>query len=283
MELGGSDPALVLDDANLENAARGIAWARFTNCGQTCAATKRLLVHRGLHDAFVARLVARVQALRVGDPTSPHVDVGPLCDPRSVAEMEAFVEDARKRGGRILCGGRARPDLGAHYFEPTVIVDLPPDARLLQEECFGPILPVVAFDTEDEAVRLANGTPYGLSASIWTSDVERGRRLARRIHAGTVTVNDTLYTFAANETPWGGVKASGHGRTHGVAGLHELTHLKHVGTTPAKVASPWWFPYGPTLRDTYVKGAHFLYGAGREKMKVGAGLASNLAARLRRR
>jgi succinate-semialdehyde dehydrogenase/glutarate-semialdehyde dehydrogenase len=283
MELGGSDPAIVLDDAHFDNAVRGVLWARFTNCGQTCAATKRVLVHRSLHDRFVAALVDGARALRLGDPTDPHVDLGPLTDPRAVEDMLAFVEDARKRGGRALCGGRARPDLGPQYFEPTVVVDLPPDARLLADECFGPILPVVAFDTEDEAVRLANGTPFGLSASVWTSDPERGRRLARRLHAGTVTVNDALYTFAANETPWGGVKASGHGRTHGPQGLLEMTRLKHVNVTPAKVASPWWFPYGPGLRDTFVKGAAFLYGEQKEKVKVGAGLASNLVGRLRAR
>ena len=283
MELGGSDPALVLEDAHLQHAVRGVLWARFTNCGQTCAATKRVLVHRSLHDRFVAALVEGTRALRLGDPAHPHVDLGPLTDPRGVEDMAAFVDDARKRGGKVLCGGRARPDLGAQYFEPTVVVDLPPEARLLSEECFGPILPVVAFDAEDEAVRLANGTPFGLGATVWTSDLERGRRVARRLHAGTVTVNDALYTFAAHETPWGGVKASGHGRTHGPQGLHELTRLKHVNTTPAKTASPWWFPYGPGLRDTYVKGAAFLYGEKKEKMKVGAGLASNLMGRLRRR
>ena len=282
MELGGSDPALVLEDAHLENAVRGVLWSRFTNCGQTCSATKRAFVHRSLHDRFVAALVEQARALRLGDPADPHVDLGPLTDPRSVDDMQAFVEDARKRGGRVLCGGRARPDLGPQYFEPTVVVDLPPDARLLQDECFGPILPVVAFETEDEAVALANGTPFGLGASVWTTDLERGRRLARRLHAGTVTVNDSLYTFAANETPWGGVKASGHGRTHGAQGLLELTRLKHVNATPAKTVSPWWFPYGPGLRDTYVKGAAFLYGPRKEKVKVGAGLASNLMGRLRR-
>lgn len=282
MELGGSDPAIVLDDAHFDHAVRGVLWARFTNCGQTCAATKRVLVHRSLHDRFVAALVDGARALRVGDPADPHVDLGPLTDPRGVDDMLAFVEDARKRGGRVLCGGRARPDLGPQHFEPTLVVDLPPGARLLEEECFGPILPVVPFDTEDEAVRLANGTPHGLGAAVWTSDLDRGRRLARRLHAGTVTINDALYTFAANETPWGGVKASGHGKTHGPQGLLEMTRLKHVNATPAKMASPWWFPYGPGLRDTYVKGAAFLYGAQKEKVKVGAGLASNLVGRLRR-
>lgn len=282
MELGGSDPALVLDDAHLENAARGIVWGRFTNAGQTCAAIKRAYVHRSLHDAFVAKVVDLASSLRVGDPLSRQTDVGALTDPRSAADMEAFLEDARKRGGRVLCGGRARPDLGPQFFEPTVVVDLPADARLLAEECFGPILPIVPYDTEDEAVRLANSTPFGLGASVWTQDAERGARVARRLHAGTVTVNDSLYTFAANETPWGGVKASGHGRTHGRWGLLEMTRTKHVGVSPAKPASVWWFPYGAALRDTYMAGAAFLYGKPADKARTGAGLTANLLRRLRR-
>ncbi|HEX2021655.1 MAG TPA: aldehyde dehydrogenase family protein, partial [Candidatus Thermoplasmatota archaeon] len=282
MELGGSDPAVVLDDADLAHTARGIAWGRFTNAGQTCAAVKRAIVHRSVHDALVAKLVEHAQALRLGDPMDPHVDVGPLTDPAGVADMASFVEDARKRGGRVLCGGRARPDLGPQYFEPTVVVDLPPDARLLAEECFGPILPVVAFETEDEAVRVANGTTFGLCASVWTKDPARGEAIARRLEAGTVIVNDSLYTFAASETPWGGVKWSGHGRTHGPWGLDDVTRVKHVNVVPTSRPSPWWFPYGPGLRDTFFQGARFLYGSAGDKARTGAGLASNLLRRLRR-
>src|SRR5581483_5858079 len=248
MELGGSDPALVLEDAP-EWTARGIAWGRFTNAGQTCAAVKRVYVHRSIHDRFVAEVVALASALRVGDPMDPKTEIGALTDPRSVQDMEDFVADARKRGGRILCGGRARPDLGPQFFEPTVVVDLPSDARLLAEECFGPILPIVPFDDVEDALRAANSTRFGLCASVWTSDVARGEALARRLEAGTVVVNDAAYTFAANETPWGGVKESGHGRTHGPLGLLEMTKPRHVNVVPPRAPSVWWFPYGPQLRD----------------------------------
>ena len=282
MELGGSDPALVFADAPFEHAARGVLWGRFTNAGQTCAAVKRCYVERPLYDRFVAELVARASALRMGDPMDPATEIGALTDPRGVEEMEAFVEDARKRGGRVLCGGGARPDLGPRFFEPTVVVDLPPDARLLTEECFGPILPVAPFEGEEEAVRLANGTSYGLAASVWTADLPRGERVARRIEAGTVVVNDVMYTFAASETPWGGMKASGHGRTHGERGLLEMTRTRHVNVVPPARPSPWWFPYGAGLRDTFLSGAAFLYGKAGDKARLGAGLASNLARRLRR-
>lgn len=282
MELGGNDPAIVLADANLENAVRGIAWARFTNAGQTCAAVKRAFVHRSVYDRFVADTVKHVSALRLGDPMDPQVDIGPLTDPRAAQEMLAFVEDARQHGGKVVCGGRARPDLGPHYFEPTVITDLEPTARVLTEECFGPILPIVPFDDVEDALRLANGTPYGLCASVWTTDTDNGRALARRIHAGTVIVNDAAYTFAANETPWGGVKDSGHGRTHGPWGLWDVTELRHVNVVPAGLKSVWWFPYGTQLRDTYYRGAEYLYGTTKARARAAPGVVSNLLRRLRK-
>lgn len=282
MELGGSDPALVLSDANLSNAVRGIAWARFTNAGQTCAAVKRAYVHEDVYDAFVAKTVEHVGSLRLGDPMDATTDIGPLTDPRAVAEMEGFLEDAKKRGGRVLAGGRARADLGPHYFEPTVVVDLPEDARLLTEECFGPILPIVRFADVDEAIRLANGTPFGLGASVWTANAERGREIARRLQAGTVVVNDAAYTFAANETPWGGVKDSGHGRTHGRWGLYDVTQLRHVNVVPANLPSPWWFPYGASMRDFYHRGAEYLYGKTGARARTAPGVLANLIRRLRR-
>ena len=282
MELGGSDPALVLADANLDNAVRGIAWARFTNAGQTCAAVKRAFVHRSVYDRFVAESVKHVSALRLGDPMDPHTDIGPLTDPRGAAEMLAFVEDARAHGGRVVCGGRARPDLGPHYFEPTIVTDLQPGARLLTEECFGPVLPIVPFDDVEDALRMANGTPYGLCASVWTSDTDKGRALARRLDAGTVILNDAAYTFAANETPWGGTKDSGRGRTHGPWGLWDVTKLRHVNVVPPNLRSVWWFPYGTQLRDTFYRGAEYLYGDAKARARAAPGLVSNLLRRLRK-
>ena len=281
MELGGSDPAIVLADAP-EHTARGIVWGRFTNAGQTCAAVKRVYVERARYDAFVAEVVKLASALRLGDPMAPTTEIGALTDPRSVAEMQELVDDARKRGGRVLCGGKARPDVGKQVFEPTVVVDLPPDARLLTEECFGPILPIVPFDDVEDAVRMANGTRFGLCASVWTKDILKGEAIARRLEAGTAIVNDAAYTYGATETPWGGVKDSGHGRTHGAIGLLELTRLRHINVVPPRAPSVWWFPYGPQLRDTFMAGARFLYGSTKDKATVGAGLTSNLLRRLRR-
>lgn len=281
MELGGSDPAIVLADAPLEDAVKGIVWGRFTNAGQTCAAPKRAFVHRSIYDRFVAEAVKHASGLRLGDPMLAETDIGPLADPRSVEEMTAFVEDARKRGARVLHGGRARPDLGPQAFEPTILVDVPRDARVLREETFGPILPIVPFDSADEAIALANDTPFGLSASVWTSDTKAGEALALRIQAGTVIVNDVMYTYAANETPWGGVKDSGHGKTHGPWGLLELTRMRHVNVVPAvrPMGQPWWFPYGASLRGFFDGGTSFLYGKASDRVRKGPGLVSNLLKR----
>jgi acyl-CoA reductase-like NAD-dependent aldehyde dehydrogenase len=283
MELGGSDPALVLHDAPFDKAVRGVAWTRFTNAGQTCAAIKRAYVHRSLYDRFVEAVATQANALRLGDPLSDETDMGPLIDANGVADMEAFVADALSRGARVVAGGKARPDLGPAYFEPTVLVDVPPDARVVTEETFGPILPIAPFDTEDEAVALANATTFGLSASVWTKDTHRGLEVARRVKAGTVVVNDAAYTFAANETPWGGDRDSGHGRTHGRWGLLDLVRMRHLNVVPANhpLGSPWWYPYGAGLREALDRGSAFLYGGASQKARHGLGVAWRLLRRRR--
>jgi len=277
LELGGSDPALVLADADLDVAANGILWGRFTNAGQTCAAVKRVLVHESVHDALVERLVDGARRLRLGRGLEAETDVGPLVDERAAREMETFVQDAVKRGARVLCGG-ARPPRQGWFFEPTVLVDVPRDARVLHEEVFGPVLPVVRCRDEDEMIEAANGTPFGLSASVWTRDVERGRTLALRLDAGTVTVNDAAYTYAATETPWGGVKASGRGRTHGVDGLLDLTVPRHVNWAPGRrrLAELWWFPYEADLAPTWRRALRWLYGGAAGKARASGALTTAL-------
>lgn len=277
LELGGSDPALVLADAHLPTAVNGVLWARFSNAGQTCAAAKRALVHTDVHDAFVDGLVDGLKRLHIGNGLEDGVDLGPLVDEDAVRAMEAFVADAVKRGATVRCGG-ARLDRKGHFFAPTVLTDVPPDARVLREEVFGPILPVVRCSSEEEMTALANATPYGLSASVWTADVARGRALAARLEVGTVDVNDAAYTFAANETPWGGVKASGRGWTHGEEGLRELTTLRHVNWGPGKrpLAQLWWFPYGAGASATWARALRFLYGGVGAKARAGGPVAAAL-------
>jgi len=282
MELGGNDAAIVMADARLDDTVRGVIWGRFTNAGQTCAATKRVYVHRSRYDEFVGAATKLVAALRVGDPMQRDTEVGALTDPNGLDDMAGFVADARERGARILTGGQPRHDLPGRFFEPTLLADVPVGARILQEECFGPILPIHPYDTLDEVVREANGTPYGLSASIWASDLEAAQQLARRLEVGTVWINEVAATYGDNAAPWGGEKASGHGRTHGDEGLLANTRIMHIHTNPHKGPSPWWYPYGHNMLDFYEQGAAFLYGGAKDKARTGAGMASNLWRRLRK-
>jgi succinate-semialdehyde dehydrogenase/glutarate-semialdehyde dehydrogenase len=181
----------------------------------------------------------------VGNGSDPQTEIGPLIYERQLRNVEAHVEDARARGARVLTGGSRLPQLGPNFYAPTVLADVTHEMHIMREETFGPVLPVMAFDTDEEAVRLANDSDYGLAASIWTRDRGRGESLARRILAGTVMVNDAVACFGISEAPHGGVKASGLGRTHGRFGLEEMVRIKHVDSDHLPgVKQVWWYGYG---------------------------------------
>ncbi|MHB8586294.1 MAG: aldehyde dehydrogenase family protein [Thermoplasmatota archaeon] len=278
LELGGSDPAIILEDANLDLAAQGVVWARFANAGQTCAAAKRAFVVESAADRFIALVKKKVEELRVGDGSQPDIEMGPLIDAKAVDAMDAFVQDAVARGARILTGGSRLKDRPGFFYAPTVLVDVPADARVLREEVFGPVLPIVRVANEAEAIARANDTTFGLTASVWTRNRARGRAVASQIQAGTVTVNDHVYTFAATETPWMGRKDSGTGATHGFAGLEHVTVARHVNESPGRPLWPnlWWFPYDGKNARTWSKGLPFLYGRGLRRYGSGPGLARDI-------
>jgi succinate-semialdehyde dehydrogenase/glutarate-semialdehyde dehydrogenase len=247
MELGGKDPMVVCDDADIEVASAGAVWAGLSNCGQMCSSVERIYVARPAYDAFVAAVVARVKALRVGPDTGDYdVEIGPMANEEQLATVVEHVRDALAKGARVLTGGR-RPDRPGFFFEPTVLVDVNHTMKVMKEETFGPILPIMPVDSDDEAVMLANDSEYGLTASVWTRDKARGEAVAHRLLAGTVTVNDHAYTYAVCETPWQGMKSSGVGRSHSDAGLLEFVYPKHVNVDHSPSFSKrrvWWFPYG---------------------------------------
>ncbi|HWJ48156.1 MAG TPA: aldehyde dehydrogenase family protein, partial [Candidatus Udaeobacter sp.] len=189
LELGGKDPMLVLDDADVDVASSAAVWGAFVNAGQACLSVERCYVHRSLYEPFAQACADKTKKLRVGNGMDPHTDVGPMIQERQVRIVESHVEDAKSRGARVLAGGTRLPELGPNYYAPTVLVDVTHDMRIMREETFGPVLPVMACNDVDEAVRLANDSEYGLAASVWTCDAKRGERVARRIHAGTVMVN----------------------------------------------------------------------------------------------
>jgi len=245
LELGGSDPCVVLADADLERAASGAIWARFTNGGQTCVAAKRVIVEQPVHDRFLDLLARKVATLRLGRGTEPGVDVGPLIRPAQLEELERQLGQAVAMGARVVAGGYRRPELGPTFFEPTVLTDVPLESPVWREEVFGPVLPVVPARDQDDAIRIANDSSYGLSASIWTRRRAHGELLARRIHAGAVLVNDATYYVGAVEAPHGGMKESGlGGRTHGEFGMLETCHPRFVGSDLLdRIRKPWWFGY----------------------------------------
>jgi acyl-CoA reductase-like NAD-dependent aldehyde dehydrogenase len=252
LELGGKDPMLVLRDADLERAVEGAAWGSFANCGQVCVGIERIYVARNLYARFVDALIERARALRIGRGDSPDTDLGPLISERQRDRVEDLVAQALERGAEALTGAR-RPDLGlpGWFYEPTVLAGGDPDARLEQEEVFGPVVSVLPFDDEDEAVRLANGTSFALGASVWSRDVSRARSLASRIDAGMVWTNDLGISYGAGPAPWGGRKDSGFGLTHSKHGLYELSSVKLVDSDSGRVSVPWWYPYGPHAVDGF--------------------------------
>src|SRR6185295_9110184 len=206
LELGGKDAMVVLEDANLENAARGAVWGAFANSGQACASVERCYVHEAIAESFTQAVVIETKRLRQsGDKQG---DVGSMITDQQLRTVERHVYEATARGAKALTGGVRVPVVPGPFFPPTVLTNVNHDMDVMREETFGPVLPIMTFKTDDEAVRLANDSVYGLTASVWTSDLARGKRLAERIDAGTVMVNEVLYTHGIAQTPWGGVKQS---------------------------------------------------------------------------
>jgi succinate-semialdehyde dehydrogenase/glutarate-semialdehyde dehydrogenase len=240
LELGGSDPAIVLEDADLETAASGIVWGRFSNAGQTCVAPKRAIVVDAVHDAFIKRLEATIAKLVVGVGAAGS-DVGPMIRTTQVDVLEAQLRDAQERGARVAGAARGT----GHFFAPTIVSNASREMRVMREETFGPLLAVIRVRDDEEAIAVANDTPFGLSASVWSRDLARARRIAGRIAAGTVHINDAVSVVGMADVPHGGVKQSGTGRVHGDAGLRECVREKAIVVDPfPSWRQPWWFGYG---------------------------------------
>lgn len=241
MELGGKDAAIVLEDAPLEATAAGIAWGAFTGAGQVCASIERVYVSEKIADAFTQRLLKKVRELRQGRGLDTDVEIGPLTNERQLDIVKAHVQEAVEKGAKILTGGISKDGL---FFTPTVLADVDGSLRIIQEETFGPVLPLIPVKDEDEAIRLANSSHYGLTASVWSLDKERAERVARRLEVGSVTINDHMVSAGLPNFPWGGVKESGFGRLFGRQGLLEFVYpTPLVGERFPRWKRLWWYPY----------------------------------------
>lgn len=272
LELGGKDPMIVLEDANLGVAARAAVWGAFANSGQACASVERCYVHESIAQDFINRVVELTSRLRQGGGEE-FIDIGSMASEKQLKIVEDHVQDAVRNGARILIGGTRLTQFtqpvtkpvtqsGGLFFAPTVLCDVDHAMKVMREETFGPVLPVMTFRHESEAIEWANKSIFGLTASVWTSDLKRGQRVARELEAGTVTINEVLYTHGIAQTPWGGVKQSGLGRTHGRLGLLELVVPKHVHYNRLDfLGGLWWFNYTP-LAARFFKGMARYFASG---------------------
>lgn len=225
LELGGSDPFIVLDDANIEKAAEGAVKGRFINCGQSCVASKRFFVGKNIAKDFIELFIKKASQLKVGDPTSIETDIGPLSSKDGLETISGIVEDAKVKGAEILLGG-SEIDRKGYFYQPTILTGVKSNMRIAKEETFGPVAPVTIVDSESEAIRLANDTEFGLGASIWTKDLAKAEKMSRRIESGIVSVNNVV--ISDPRIPFGGIKHSGFGRELSRYGILEFVNIKSV-------------------------------------------------------
>jgi succinate-semialdehyde dehydrogenase/glutarate-semialdehyde dehydrogenase len=263
LELGGKDPMIVLKDADVERAARGAVWTAFMNCGQSCASIERAYVAQEIAPAFIDRVAALTRELKVGDPLDPGTDIGPMTTLGQLESVLGHLQDARARGAAFLTGGSRIEGRSGYFLLPTVLTGVDHTMKVMTEETFGPVLPIMSVADEDEAVALANDSEYGLTASVWTRDRKAAARIAQRLEAGTVTVNDHMYSFTEPTAIWGGIKKTGAGRSHGPYGLLHLVNQKYISRDFRRTkAQLWWFPYGPVKTEAVSRSLTLLFGTG---------------------
>jgi acyl-CoA reductase-like NAD-dependent aldehyde dehydrogenase len=287
LELGGKDPMIVCADADLGNAISGAVWGGFANAGQTCSGIERVYVMREVADRFVEGVAREARKLRLGDPMQWETEIGPMTSDGQYEIVVDLIEDAIASGATKLCGGPTEvPGLAGKFIAPTVLTGVTHEMRIMSEEIFGPVLPIVVVDSEQEAIDLANDSEFGLGASVWTKDRQKGERIARRIESGMVWINDHSFSHGACQCSWGGVKDSGVGRSHSKFGFYECVNVKMNAWEPGMTRDFWWHPYDRTMGEAVRASAKLLYGKGAERSKAlreGAGPLLKLGRRTLRR
>ena len=270
MELGGKAPLIACEDCDVERTAHAIVFGGFANSGQVCTSVERVYAHATVYAPLLSRVTRLVAALRQGDPSRELVDVGAITLPRQIEIAQRHIADALAKGARLVSGGHTLPGPG-RFFEPTVLADCDHSMSVMRDEIFGPIVPFMRVRSEDEAIALANDSPFGLNAYVFTKGRATARRLSQRLQAGSVLVNDVLSNYATIEAPFGGVKQSGFGRVHGEQALRDMCTEKFVSfdrfTPPAR--DPFWFPYTSRSYAWLERGMRLFFGAGTLAKRIG--------------
>lgn len=249
LELGGKDPMIVLPDANLERAANGAAWAGYQNAGQSCGGVERIYVHESIYDRFVELLSGKTSKMRHGADIDFNVEMGSMTTKEQLDIVREHVDEAVKRGATIVAQSESAYNAEGYFFPATLMTNVDHSMTLMREETFGPVLPVMKFSTIEEALELANDSTMALTSSVWTKNIKLGKEIAARLESGVTTINDHLYSHGQSETPWGGWKDSGLGRTHSAFGLEEMTQPKVINWDfLPSYRNIWWFPFD---RNTY--------------------------------
>ncbi|MBN1997489.1 aldehyde dehydrogenase family protein [candidate division KSB1 bacterium] len=258
LEMGGSDPAIVCNDANVEITASGLLWGGFSNCGQNCNSVERVFFEKDIAGPVMEALVRKTEFLKIGNGFNRNTDIGPLATKHQYEHIKTFIQQMIKKGAEIMTGGKEVENQDGYFFQPTVL-KIPKDVTV-NEEIFGPVIAVTIVDDIDEAVELANDTPYGLAASVWTADRAKGERIARRLQSGTTMINDAIVSFGMPEAGWTGIKKSGIGWVHGHKGLEEMVNIQYVNVDPQSHQQKfWWFPYDEETMLTMHAAMKFLY------------------------
>ncbi len=236
LELGGNDAAIVADDADVELTSNGLVWGAFCNSGQVCTGTKRVFMNEKVSDKLISEIVTKTKALR------QDIDFGPVISESQLKVIEAFVADAKSKGAKVLAGGNRIGNSKGYYFEPTVLTNITREMKIMNEECFGPLLPICLVKSNDEAVKLTNASNYGLGASVWTSDNNKGEKISEQLEVGMVWINDVNVAFP--EAPWTATKFSGNGIDLSEFSIYEYVNIKHVNKDLSNDKRRiWWYPY----------------------------------------